>query len=101
MRGEAMTLLPWPKEADYTEQTPYGPGMNAVAGWDYEHDRAEAALQRLRVAVAQLRSIQSLAINYTAVETGRTWPGSSQDLSTWKSELAKEALEQIGEVPPA
>jgi hypothetical protein len=89
--GEAMTLLPWP-EAPYID--------DRDDDWlEYERARAEAALQRLRVAVAQLRCIQTLAILHTEVASGRTWPGSVNDLSMWKSEIAKEALEHIGEIP--
>jgi hypothetical protein len=91
MRGEAMTLLPWPKEADYTEQTPYGPGMNAVAGWDYEHDRAEAALQRLRVAEGLLVQCYTFFAHLQK----------HTEATELLQDRLHEALEQIGEVPPA
>ena len=79
-----MNMLPWP------EKPKINSSMNGEEyerymhiGWhEYERARAEAALQRLRVAVEALKNASAGYENYGF--TG-----------------VRKALEQIGEVPPA
>jgi hypothetical protein len=71
-----MTLLPWPKACDY-QPYPSEPDTEG-AQLRYERARAYAALQRLRVAVEALKLYVG-----------------DRDTS------AAEALERVGEVPPA
>lgn len=66
-------------------------------GEEFERKRADAALSRLRLAVSKLQAIETLRVSFES-ESG-VWPGRDSDHSLWKSELAKEALAAIGELP--
>jgi hypothetical protein len=87
-----MNLLPWPERPN-----PSSPISGAEyerfmhMGWhEYERARAEAALQRLRVAVALLADIGAEELTPYPNEYGGAW-----------ADAAKKVLEEIGEVPPA
>jgi hypothetical protein len=84
MRGEAMTLLPWPIE--------HGGYPTTQDTLDYERARAEAALQRLRVARHALDRIE-----------GFIHSDGWDSITKWNEAYiaAQEALAMIGEVPPA
>jgi hypothetical protein len=75
-----MTLLPWPEPDDF--KTEIESGAKVWMDGDqhaYERARAEAALQRLRVAV---EALQAIGESYLAP----------------RGDVAK-ALEQIGDIP--
>jgi hypothetical protein len=81
-----MTLLPWPGRASYHPQH--------VGDLPYERARAEAALQRLRIAVEALISVSAEA-------RAGYYDGPGLDRFVEIRGLAEEALSLIGEVPPA
>ena len=69
---------------------------------ELEDERARSAAweARARAMHAQLQMIETLEITNRVDRTGETFPGSWQQLSTWKSELAKEVIAAIGPLPP-
>jgi hypothetical protein len=87
MRGEAMTLLPWPA------LPPLVTGLSVHLQREltiYERARAEAALQRLRIACEALNAVQA-----ESRQSDAFWFEAVYD------KLVSKALLQIGEVPPA
>jgi hypothetical protein len=84
-----MTLLPWPEKLTNTRE------MDAIhfesLAYLYEFRRAEAALQRLRVAEGLLVQCYT----YFAHLQKHT------EASKLLHDKIHEALDQIGEVPPA
>jgi hypothetical protein len=80
-----MTLLPWPALPPLTRTWPKHTHFELVI---YERARAEAALQRLRVAVALLADIGAEELTPYPNESGGAW-----------ADAAKKVLEEIGEVP--
>jgi endonuclease IV len=76
-----MTLLPWPKPDEEHER--YHPICCS-----HDAEMAEAALQRLRVAMALLADIGAEELTPYPNEYGGAW-----------ADAAKKALEQIGEIP--
>jgi hypothetical protein len=91
-----MTLLPWP------ERPKINSSMNGEEyerymhiGWhEYERARAEAALQRLRIAVEALISVSAEA-------RAGYYDGPGLDRFVEIRGLAEETLSQIGAAPPA
>jgi hypothetical protein len=91
-----MTLLPWPA------LPPLVTGLSVHLQREltiYERARADAALQRLRVAVEALSCLYpalALDLRYSHLD-----PDSDVDAMRSRFETVVQALEQIGEVPPA
>jgi predicted transcriptional regulator len=79
-----MTLLPWPEPFDPSQQT-LASYLGNVAELNYERARAEAALQRLRVAVDALKEIRSV---HPLMHNGGNW-----------DKFVNEVIEKIGEIP--
>jgi hypothetical protein len=75
-----MTLLPWP---EFDRQGYMEPPDDLVA--DYYKELAEAALQRLRVAVEALKEIRSV---HPLMHNGGNW-----------DKFVNEVIEKIGEIP--
>jgi hypothetical protein len=59
----------------------------------------EAMEALMHKAVETLNAIEGLKIVNKVDATGEEFPGSWQQYSTWKSELAREALREIGSLP--
>lgn len=81
----------WPNRDDYVI-TPANPGRGTPEYADdesYECDRADAALARLKVAVAALRDIRG----------PYKWKGPCYETSDVYMEIASDALSLIGEIP--
>lgn len=76
-------MKPWPEPFDPSKQT-LASYLGNVAELNYEHARAEAAIERLRVAVEAFKKIKRLGTRF----------GESTE-----TRIATEALAQIGDVP--
>jgi hypothetical protein len=84
--GEAMTLLPWPEP--FVDNPEWKVAQHYAMAYEHQKAMTEAALQRLRVAVALLADIGAEELTPYPNEYGGTW-----------ADAAKKALEHIGEVP--
>jgi hypothetical protein len=80
-----MSMKPWPNHEDFA--------YNVIGDMTYERARADAAIDRLRLAVEALNSIK----DKERYDTDGIWHPMCG--GTDMSEHAAEALEAIGEVP--
>lgn len=79
-------LPPWPKA---TRPTAYPDEMH-----EYEYDRAEAALARLKVAVEKLQHIQAMSAARVKINNG-AYATHHEDYES----ISREALTAIGDIP--